>query len=91
MYIQTEAVVQFGGVDANELDELNKDADFMSTYYSAAADRIIDLFVRPSPVNMTGPLGYFVELEIDGQDIRTFDSLDEASEFVAKAFEVEGA
>lgn len=91
MYIQTEAVVQFGGVDANELDELNKDAAYMSTFYSAAADRIIDLFVRVSPPQKAGPLGYFVELEIDGKDIRTFDSLDEASEFVAKAFEVEGA
>lgn len=91
MYIQTEAVVQFGGVDANELDELERESAYMSTYYSGATDRIIDLFVRTSPVNMAGPLGYFVELEIDGQDIRTFDSLDAASEFVAKAFEVEGA
>lgn len=91
MYIQTEAVVQFGGVDANELDELSRESAYMSTYYSGATDRIIDLFVRVSPPRKAGPLGYFVELEIDGQDIRSFDSLDEASEFVAKAFEVEGA
>lgn len=91
MYIQTEAVVQFGGVDANELDELEREAYYASQYYSGATDRIIYLFVRVSPPQKAGPLGYFVELEIDGKDIRSFESFDAASEFVAKAFEVEGA
>lgn len=72
-----------------EFEELVAEARWTSEFYSGATLQDVWIHIRTTPQRLNGPFDYHAYLELNQEEPRVFETLDDAEFFLRARFEVE--